>query len=166
MSSCTQIARTLGDRDRRKIARGFHRLCLHAASVSAAERVVAATSLAVATIGADVTKGEATAADGRVGASNPAVAGAAPTTEDTLKAGAGGDDTAMATRVRAEKAEEALRRQGGRLVRTVWGELECSDVMPVRYVDTPNGHDKRKRHFSLSRFAERVLRGQRGGPGK
>ena len=49
----------------------------------------------------------------------------------------GVDNAVMATRVRAEKAEGALRRQGGRLVRISWGELECSDVMAVWYADHP-----------------------------
>lgn len=136
MSFCTQIARILGDGDRRKIFRGWYRLCLHAASVSAAERIAAAKSPAVTTVESDITKREATATDGRVSAPKPAVARAATETEHILGLGAGGDDTAMVMRVRADKAEEALRRQGGRLVRIVQGEPDCSDVTPVQYVDT------------------------------
>lgn len=126
VSSHAQIARIFSDRDRRHIARGWYRLYLHAASVRAAERLAAATPVAGATLQVDPTEEEVTVADGKVGGSNPAVAGAATATEELLGVGVGVDNAAMAARVRAEKAEGALRRQGGRLVRTSRGELRCS----------------------------------------
>lgn len=117
VSSCPQIARIFRDRDKRRVFRGWHRLYLHAANVRAAERIAAATPVAAATLQVGPTEEKATPADGRVDASNPAVEGAATASEEALGMAAGVDNAVEVTRVRAEKAEDALRRQGSRLVR-------------------------------------------------
>lgn len=147
ISSLPQIARIFRDRDRRCISRGWHRLHLHAASVRTSEHIVAATPGAAATLLVDAPKEKAATAHGMAGASDPAVAGAATA-----------DNAMNATRVRAEKAEGALRRQGGRLVSISQGDLECFGCF-VSPVHSPlNDHDERKRCLSPLRLAERASR--------
>lgn len=117
VSSCPQIARIFRDRDRRRISRGWHRLYLHGASVRAAELIAAATPVAAATLQVGPAEEKATPADGKVDAPTSAVAGAATASEEALGVAASVDNAVEASRVRAEEAEEALRRQGVRLVR-------------------------------------------------
>ena len=90
-------------------------------SVRASEHIAAATSVAAATSLVDPPEEKATAADGKAGASNPVVAGAATANKEAWGVAGGVGNAMNATRGRAEKAEGALRRQGGRLVRNLTG---------------------------------------------
>ena len=108
-----QIARACRDRARNLLFRGWSRLCLHAASLSAAEgSLAAATAAARAAQGGAMEKRAEKASDDREASA------AAKDGQPKEKL----DEAAVATPAaidRAEKAEGALRTHGGQLVRTV-----------------------------------------------
>lgn len=108
----TQIARACGDRSRALLFRGWSRLCLHAASLSAAEAFAAATAVARANRAEAMEKKAKETADTR----ETAAARPDGNSEE------GVDEATAATSAaleRAERAEGALQVQGGQLVRMV-----------------------------------------------
>lgn len=97
--------------------RGWSRLCLHAASLSVAERISAATAAAARAARAQKIQSEAQEA------ADVTKARRRPTNSTTDEGQVGVESTALH---RAEEEEGALHRQGAQLVRNGSGSSCCS----------------------------------------
>lgn len=128
-----QMARTWGVIDRRLLFRGWTRLCLHAASLNAAEGSLATATAAARAARAEVMEKEVVAADEKAktwekaAAASVAAAAASMAREEALQKTFGVSTFAMELKAKVEEAERALcEQQQQRAVLSVRKRLEWS----------------------------------------
>ncbi|CAB1113805.1 unnamed protein product [Ectocarpus sp. CCAP 1310/34] len=130
----SQIARACGDTGRRSLFRGWSRLCLHAASLSAAEGASAAATAAARAVRAEAMEKEAEAAAEKAEVWKTAAASVevAEAREKAQREAARGSELASELQLNIQDKEEALRQHQLRRTKMLVRNSRCSTARSAR----------------------------------